>query len=225
MPVCAACGMRVEVGDAYCGECGAAVTAVPVAVVDRPPSSANGVGPPRVRPPYDRHIEKLDPISSQFGPAATRQAFVMALLAGFASLVLLVFGQVVGLDGSTTKGMVLLVGAVAFAAFLLLRVPVSLSEWKVLAEDKAELADEVFDHVAHSLARRRTPADSISVLHRYDVAKAMREAVHAATTEAVDRAYSEQPFAPRPDGLPCGAPRRASAAFCPKCGATHRDAV
>jgi hypothetical protein len=216
------------------------------------------------RPVYERAAEHLDPLGSRFGAAATRRAIVFSGLAFIVSAIFALFGA--------NPAGIGLVWVVAFVAYLFIRIPVSLSEWKTLIEDKGPQAEDVFGDVAHTLRRRRVPVDSVRVrqisqpghprhdylevrhgiltgyvtcfpygtdlyigwtlwwrfspfhyalmvvgrrwqiltvrgselhlLYRYDVAKAMREALHAATGEAVDAARGLRALAPLPADVP-----------------------
>jgi hypothetical protein len=54
--------------------------------------------------------------------------------------------------------------ALAFVVvFLLIPIPVQLSEWKFLVEDKGAARPMVFDHVAWAFRRRNTPVESMGV--------------------------------------------------------------
>ena len=270
MEACMGCGAELRQQDAFCGQCGTAVPrpeperAAPVAV-----AITNRSG-------YERSVKRLDPLGAAYTAAATRQAMAYGLMAGFVSVVALVVGG----TGSDTRGFVSFVWIVAFVVYLLTRIPVSLSEWKTLIEDRGPHAQDVFGHVAHTLRRRRVPVDSISVrqlsqpghprrdylqvrhgilsgyvtcfpygadlyvgwtlwwrisplhyavmaagrrwqiwtgrgtelhlLYRYDVAKAMREALHAAVGEAVDAARGLRPLEPLPADVPVEAVRTPS---------------
>jgi hypothetical protein len=56
------------------------------------------------------------------------------------------------------------VAAIAlFALFMLLKVPVLLSEWKFFVDDKGAAAGPTIEHIAWSLQRRQTPLDGMSV--------------------------------------------------------------
>jgi hypothetical protein len=217
---------------------------------------------------YERSVEHLDPLAAPYVAAAARQAIFYTLAAG-------IVGMLVFLFAGTGSGAGTVVGFFwigAFVAYLLTRIPVSLSEWKTLVDERGDHAQEVFGHVAHVLRRRQVPVDSIRVrqlsqpghprrdylqvrhgiltgyvtcfpygtdlyigwtlwwrfsplhyalmvagrrwqiftgrgtelhlLYRYDVAKAMREAMHAATGEAVDAAHGLLPLQPLPTDLP-----------------------
>jgi hypothetical protein len=268
MRACGSCGAEVREEDVFCGVCG-----------DRLSSSASPAGGEEVvaptavvvtnRRPYEREAEHLDPLGSRFAAAAARQAGVFTALAAFATaLVVLLNGN----SGSNRSSLVGLIWIGAFFAYLLLRVPVSLSEWKTLVEDKGPQAQEVFGHVGHVLRRRQVPVNSIRVrglsqprqprhdylevrhgiltgyvtcfpygtdlyigwtlwwrfsplhyvlmaagrrwqiftvrgselhlLYRYDIAKAMREALHAAVGEAVDAVRGLRALAPLPEDVP-----------------------
>jgi hypothetical protein len=266
MSACASCAAEVQAGDAFCGQCG---TAVPRPA---PASGGSPAGPVAVaitnRSAFERGVEHLDPLGSAYATAATRQAFAYGLLATFATVIVLLLLRHV----ADYKALITLIWLIAFLAYLLLRIPVSLSEWKTLVEDKGDQAQEVFGDVANTLRRRRVPVDSIKVrqlsqpghprrdylqvrhgiltgyvtcfpygtdlyvgwtlwwrfsplhyaamrvgrrwqiatgrgtelhlLYRYDIAKAMREAMHAATGEAVDAARGLRPLAPLPADVP-----------------------
>ncbi|HUN36477.1 MAG TPA: hypothetical protein VMU95_31160 [Trebonia sp.] len=60
-------------------------------------------------------------------------------------------------------GLWIVVLAVFIAAFLLVPVPVQLSEWKFLVDGKAAARPVVFEHVTHAFRRRSTPVDSVGV--------------------------------------------------------------
>jgi hypothetical protein len=263
MPACGSCGAETQEGDAFCGSCGERVSREVAPVPPAPVLVAN-------RPPFERATEHLDPLGSRFGAAAARQAGVFAALAALATLIVIALEQ----GGSISHGstLVLLIWIGTTIAYLLIRIPVSLSEWKMLIDDRGPQAQAVFGHVAHVLQRRQVPVDSIRVralsqpghprhdylavrhgiltgyvtcfpygtdlyigwtlwwrfsplhyavmragrrwqtltirgselhlLYRYDVAKAMRAALHAAVGEAVDAANGLRPLAPSPEDLP-----------------------
>jgi hypothetical protein len=50
-----------------------------------------------------------------------------------------------------------------FIAWLVIPIPVQLSEWKFLVDDKGAARPIVFDHIAYAFRRRGTPVDSIAV--------------------------------------------------------------
>lgn len=56
-----------------------------------------------------------------------------------------------------------LTGLVFLIAWLLIPIPVQLSEWKFLVDDKGAARPVVFDHIAYAFRRRGTQMDSISV--------------------------------------------------------------
>lgn len=60
-------------------------------------------------------------------------------------------------------GLWVLVVALFIAAFLLVPIPVQLSEWKFLVDGKAAARPVVFEHVTHAFRRRNTPVDSLGV--------------------------------------------------------------
>lgn len=270
MRACGNCGGDVEGGDAFCGQCGAELPqAVPEP--ERVPEPPSGPVAVRItnRSAYERGVEHLDPLGSAYLGAALQQAIAYSLFAALATIVLFVFGQVIGAD---MNGLIGIVWGLSFLVYLFTRIPVSLSEWKTLIEDKGPQAQGVFGDVAHTLRRRQVPADSIKVrqlsqpgherrdylevrhgiltgyvtcfpygtdlyigwtlwwrysplhfavmvvgrrwqvltgrgtelhlLYRYDIAKAMREAMHAATGEAVDAARGLRRLEPLPDDVP-----------------------
>jgi hypothetical protein len=78
--------------------------------------------------------------------------------------------------GGTTSPVTDLVGAFApvvvlwvlvlvvfVAAFLLIPIPVQLSEWKFLVDDKGAARPIVFEHITYAFRRRNTPVDSLGV--------------------------------------------------------------
>lgn len=264
MGACASCTAEVHDDDAFCGACGAPLPSpVPEAAHAAPvPAPA-----PR-RAAYERTVEHLDPLAAPYAAAAARQAIVYTLVAA-------IFGTLVFVIAGTGSGAGTVVGFAwigAFVAYLLMRIPVSLSEWKTLLDGRGAHAQEAFGHVAHVLRQRQIPVDSIGVrqlsqpghprrdylqvrhgiltgyvtcfpygtdlyigwtlwwrfsplhyalmlagrrwqiwtgrgtelhlLYRFDVAKAMREAIHAATSEAVDAVNDLLPLQPLPSNLP-----------------------
>lgn len=263
MGACASCAAEVHEDDAFCGACGAPLPPPPPAA---PPQLA--LVSAGLRPEYERSVEHLDPLAAPFAAAAARQAIFYTLVAGVLGLLIFLFA---GMSSGAGKVVGFLwIGA--FVVYLLTRIPVSLSEWKMLIDGRGEQAQEVFGHVAHVLRRRQVPVDSIGVrqlsqpghprrdylqvrhgiltgyvtcfpygtdlyigwtlwwrfsplhyalmmagrrwqiltgrgtelhlLYRYDVAKAMRESMHAATGEAVDAAHGLLPLQPLPADLP-----------------------
>ena len=56
-----------------------------------------------------------------------------------------------------------LTGLVFLVAWLLIPIPVQLSEWKFLVDDKGAARPIVFDHIAYAFRRRGTPVDSVAV--------------------------------------------------------------
>jgi hypothetical protein len=50
-----------------------------------------------------------------------------------------------------------------FIAFLVIPIPVQLSEWKFLVDDKGAARPIVFDHIIAAFRRRNTPVDSLGV--------------------------------------------------------------
>ncbi|HZV74652.1 MAG TPA: zinc ribbon domain-containing protein [Conexibacter sp.] len=264
MGACASCAATVHDDDAFCGQCG---SPVPSPEPERAPTRSVAATIPH-RSGYERNVEHLDPLGTPYAAAATRQAIAYTLFAGLATVILLVIGG----TGSTARSLVGFVWIGAFVVYLLMPIPVSLSEWKTLVEGSGARAQEVFGHVGYALRRRRVPVDGIGVrqlsqpghprrdylhvrhgilsgyvtcfpygtdlyvgwtlwwrfsplhyalmvagrrwqiwtgrgtelhlLYRYDVAKAMREAMHAATGEAVDAAYGLLPLQPLPTDLP-----------------------
>ncbi len=267
MRACARCGADGKAEDAFCGHCGAAMPPPPVED-PAPPASAG-----RARSGgYERAVEHLDPLSANFVGAAAVQAFVYGVIAGVATIVVMIaFGV------ETGSQIAVGVWFIAFLVYLFTRIPVSLSEWKTLVEGRGSDAQAVFGHVAHTLRRRKAPVDSISIrqlsqpghprrdylqvrhgiltgyvtcfpygtdlyvgwtlwwrfspfhfalmaagrrwqtltgrgtelhlVYRYDVAKAMREAMHASTGEAVDAAHGLLPLEPLPADMPVEAVR------------------
>jgi hypothetical protein len=57
----------------------------------------------------------------------------------------------------------LLVLAAFVAAFLLIPIPVQLSEWKFLVDNKAAARPVVFEHITYAFRRRNTPVDGLGV--------------------------------------------------------------
>lgn len=262
MEACASCGSELRGQDAFCGRCG---TAAPRPELERSAPVAVAI---TNLSGYERGVEHLDPLGAAYTAAAKRQAMAYGLIAGFVTVVALVIGG----TGSGTRGFISFVWIVAFLVYLLMRIPVSLSEWKTLIEGRGPQAQDVFGHVAHTLRRRRAPVDSLTVrqlsqpghprrdylqirhgilsgyvtcfpygtdlyvgwtlwwrfsplhyalmvagrrwqvytgrgtemhlLYRYDVAKAMREALHAAVGDAVDAARGLRRLEPLPADVP-----------------------
>ena len=60
-------------------------------------------------------------------------------------------------------GLWLVVLLVFAAAFLVIPIPVQVSEWKFMVDGKAPARPVVFEHVTHAFRRRNTPVDSLGV--------------------------------------------------------------
>ena len=157
MQACPTCTAEVQQGDGFCGRCGAEQPAPPPPPPSHESEAATPVAAatPSIRlAGYDRQVEHLDPLGDAFPVAAMRQAFAYSVLAAFTAVVLWLLGRMIGANFNSLIGIVFIV---AFFAYFLLPIPVSLSEWKTLIEGKGTLAPEVFNHVAHSLKRREAP--------------------------------------------------------------------
>jgi hypothetical protein len=79
------------------------------------------------------------------------------------------FGSTSPSTGSLVSGFAPAVGlwavvlALFVAAFLLIPIPVQVSEWKFMVDGKAAARPVVFEHVTHAFRRRNTPVDSLGV--------------------------------------------------------------
>ena len=73
-----------------------------------------------------------------------------------------------GLSGLASGLGIYALGAVVTALvlvvlFLVLKIPIQISEWAVSVDGKAPAAGTAFEHVARSLQRRQTPLQSLRV--------------------------------------------------------------
>jgi hypothetical protein len=207
--------------------------------------------------------ESFDPLTWPF----VKEMIFQAVIVGFASFVLGLVPFFLSIIGAATgsKALEIFGGLGLLIAypglwlyFLFHRIPVATSEWKLLVDDEAGSADQVFSHITWALKRRQTPipklkvrrlsqprrpkrdylelrdgiftglvsafpygadlyigwtmwwrlspfrwlivflgrlyltltgrGSQIHVIHRYEQAKAMREAMHSAAREGVDAA-------------------------------------
>jgi hypothetical protein len=84
------------------------------------------------------------------------------------------FGSTSPSAGSLVSGFAPAVGlwvvilGLFIAAFLLIPIPVQVSEWKFMVDGKAAARPVVFEHVTHAFRRRNTPVDSLGV-RRLDI--------------------------------------------------------
>jgi hypothetical protein len=120
---------------------------------------------------YEKQPEgSLDPLANnRYVVYLLRQAGIfIAIYWGLAFFFLIVLGGFSLLTRSTV-----FIGLWAAAAeltpwafliaFLLIPIPVVLSEWKFLVDDKGAARPIVFEHVTYAFRRRNTPVDSIGV--------------------------------------------------------------
>ena len=120
---------------------------------------------------YEKEPEgSLDPLASnRYVIYLLRQAGIfIALYWGLAFFFLIVLGGFSLLTRSTffigLWGVAAELTPWAFLiAFLLIPIPVLVSEWKFLVDDKGAARPVVFEHVTYAFRRRNTPVDSIGV--------------------------------------------------------------
>jgi hypothetical protein len=186
---CPRCGAGVSDEDAFCGECGAAVekpmappppppplVASPVPVAPAAPvdgGSLTADDPLRgtavanevyqgQRLTYDPdRVQYLDPMSSAVGHEMWRQAKVHLMAAVLVCLILSPLLLAMGANAASTIFALLLLGFLLL--YLFKRVPVGVSEWRFLVDDKGAAGPSAFEHIAWSLRRRGTPIDSMNV--------------------------------------------------------------
>lgn len=218
---------------------------------------------------YQEYVrEDFDPLSWSYFREVLRQAGIVTFLSFWLALFPL-FLVVVG--GSSSNTGVIVVGVIGLLIacpglwiyFWFHRIPAVKSEWKLLVDDKASAADQVFSHIVWAFKRRQSPVKTkiqrlpqaggakrdylvvkdgifvafisafpygddlfigwalywnlspvrwtlmylkrliriytlrethLTAMHRYDRAKAMREAVHSAAREGVDAATGAVAF-------------------------------
>jgi hypothetical protein len=213
---------------------------------------------------YEQEVtESIDPIGWTFMKEMLRQAATIttaSIALGLFPMLFLLLGVVGGNGALRVLGLLglFVAGPVLWAYFWFHRIDAVKSEWKLLIDDQAAVADQVFSHITWALKRRNTPikelrvrrlsqpgrddrdylelkdgvftgfisafaygedlyigwtmwwsmspfrwyityfgriymrftgrGTSIYLVHRYEKAKAMREAMHSAAREGVDAA-------------------------------------
>ena len=113
----------------------------------------------------------LDPLSNnRYVAYLLRQAVILGVLWWAVNLVwgIIDFLLSIVTGGSSAiinLGLIVWIGlAWAFVlAFLLIPIPVQLSEWKFLVDDKGAARPIVFEHITFAFRRRNTPVDRIEV--------------------------------------------------------------
>jgi len=124
--------------------------------------------------------ESLDPLSPRFFARLIVQAFVFATIFWIG---LVILGILFRADGKVVYGLwTLAVGL----TFWLSPVWTSVSEWKLMIDDKATAYTAAFEHIAWVFRRRQTPVQMLSV-KRISLGAASRDYLYA--QDGIFRAY------------------------------------
>jgi hypothetical protein len=116
----------------------------------------------------ERDLEELDPLKSRrYFAELFRQALLIFVIWSVGLSLCALVGVILALINSgfgTVVGALLWLGwsFVMACVYWLGKLPAQLSEWKLGVDDKGGAAPVVFDHIAWSLTRRRTPVDSVN---------------------------------------------------------------
>jgi hypothetical protein len=124
--------------------------------------------------------ESLDPLSPRFFARLVMQAFIFATIFWIG---LVILGAIFRTDGKVVYGLWVLV--VGFA-FWLSPIWTSVSEWKLMIDDKAAAYAAAFEHIAWVFRRRQTPVQKLSV-KRISLGQASRDYLYA--QDGIFRAY------------------------------------
>jgi hypothetical protein len=122
----------------------------------------------------ERELEELDPLkSSRYFLELARRALLVFVIYVVGSIPLAIFNIILGLASprlAEVVGTLLEFGwwFVMAWVFWLGKLPGQISEWKFAVDDKGAAESVVFDHIAWSIRRRRTPVDSVK-LRRFKV--------------------------------------------------------
>ncbi len=157
----------------FCGECGARLDAdaAPVAVASPPPRPPLPTAGDQVlgrAAPNDHYLglrltyredsaEALDPVTSWRLWAELSLHWAVCLGIGVVVTVVL---AVLGIRSPGALGLLWLLLIVSYA---FIPVWASISEWKFMVDDRAEVAEQAFEHIAWVLRERETPISRLRV--------------------------------------------------------------